>query len=234
MTARHELLYDTEASLRLVDHELTEHRDAIDEAIDDAIAAEVEAPDGSIPLGAALPATGSAIASLPSLLERVTAEIQTVLASLRDSRDSLQTATVEKIQRTSEKLREVTSTTESATTDILDALDRAQTLVDDLDAADDEGDRDRSRSTRDLLREEIFAIMNSLQFQDITNQQLAYAASVLTDMEDRLVALAKLFDPSAALAHAAGGAPDPRTFDPNATVRKAEERQALADSIFAR
>jgi chemotaxis regulatin CheY-phosphate phosphatase CheZ len=161
------------------------------------------------------------LAALPFILERATVEIQNVLANLRDSREALETATVEKIQHTSEKLKEVTSATEVAATDILDALDRAQTLVDDLVAADDAGNRDRARSTRDLLREEIYAIMNSLQFQDITNQQLAYASSVLTDMEGRLLAIARLFDSAAA-------PNDASTYDPGATARFAAERQALA------
>jgi chemotaxis regulatin CheY-phosphate phosphatase CheZ len=162
----------------------------------------------------------------------VTAEIQTVLTSLRDSRDALETATVEQLQRTSEKLREVTSATEGATTDMLDALDRAQALVDDLDAADATGDRDGARATRDRLREEIFGMVGSLQFQDITTQQLAYAGSVLTEMEDRLLALAQLFDPAAAFARTAVGAPDARSYDAHATLAQPEQRQALADAIF--
>ena len=215
MAARHEVFYDTEAALRLVDHELSEHRSP-----NDSPAAPTSSP-------ATTPAT-----SLPALLERVTAEIQIVLASLRDSRDALETATVEQIQRTSEKLREVTSATEDATTAILDALDRAQALVDDLDAADETGDRDGARATRGRLREEIFGMVGSLQFQDITTQQLAYAGSVLTDMEDRLLALAQLFDPAAAFARTSVGAPDARSFDAHATLAQPEQRQALADAIF--
>jgi hypothetical protein len=75
-------------------------------------------------------------------------------------------------------------------------------------------------------------MMGCLQFQDITTQQLSYAASVLTDMENRLLSIAKLFDPASALVRAASDMPDPLTFDPNATVKHAEQRQALADEIF--
>jgi chemotaxis regulatin CheY-phosphate phosphatase CheZ len=174
------------------------------------------------------------LAALPFILERANTEIQSVLANLRDSRTALETATVEKIHHTSEKLREVTSATEVAATDILDALDRAQTMVDDLDAADAEGDRDKAATTRDSLRMEIFGMMGCLQFQDITTQQLTYAASVLTDMESRLLSIAKLFDPATAMVRAVTDSPDPKTFDPNATTKHAEVRQALADQIFTR
>jgi chemotaxis regulatin CheY-phosphate phosphatase CheZ len=254
MTARHELLYDTEAALRLVDHELSEHQDAAAVAVAPEPTPEApNAPNAPNASGASAVASVQSdaahhlrallnepqgrpvgLAALPFILERATVEIQTVLANLRDSREALETATVEKLQHTSDKLKEVTSATEVAATDILDALDRAQNHLDELDAADAAGDRDKSQNIRDLLREEIFGMMGCLQFQDITTQQLSYAASVLTDMEDRLLAIAKLFDPAAALVRAATDSPDPQTFDPNATVRNAETRQALADEIFTR
>ena len=230
--ARAERLYDSEAALRLVDGEIAalrpvpspdttamthhEHPAAMH------LRALLDQPEGQ-PVG---------LAALPFILERANQEIQSVLANLRDSRDALETATVEKLQHTNEKLKEVTSATEVAATDILDALDRAQNMVDDLEAADADGDKAKAQTTRDLLREEIFGMMGALQFQDITTQQLTYAASVLGDMESRLLQIAKLFDPATVMVRVATDGPDPRTFDPRATTRNAEQRQALADEIF--
>ncbi len=228
---RSALLYDTEASLRLVDGELRD----LEGAPTAAGPAPDAAPSAADHLRALLNSPAGqpvGLAALPFILERANAEIQGVLANLRDSRTAIETATVEKLQHTSEKLKEVTSATEVAATDILDGLDRAQTMVDELEAADEAGDRDAARLVRDRMREEIFGLMGALQFQDITTQQLAYAASVLSDMEARLLQIAKLFDPAAAMASAAGAAPDPRTFDPRATTQRAGERQALADQIF--
>jgi hypothetical protein len=221
--ARTALLYDTEASLRLVDGELRDFGAASPGASPaEHLRALLASPAGQ-PVG---------LAALPFILERANTEIQGVLANLRDSRTALEAATVEKIQHTSDKLREVTSATEVAATDILDALDRTQAMVDALDAADDAGDRDAGRQVRERMRDEIFGMMGALQFQDITTQQLAYAASVLSDMEARLLQIAKLFDPAAAMVGAAVTRPDPRTFDPSATTQRADERQALADQIF--
>ena len=258
MAARHELLYDTEAALRLVDSELDELR-AGTAVAERPLASEIAAadaaahrtPDPHPAMTAAVRVESSiashlralldqpdgapvGLASLPFILERANHEIQAVLANLRDSREALETATVEKLQTTSEKLKEVTTATEVAATDILDALDRAQNLVDDLDAADAAGDKDKGQNVRDLLREEIFGMMGALQFQDITTQQLAYASSVLTDMENRLLQIAKLFDPAAVMVRAAIDAPDPQTFDKNATTKHAVQRQSLADEIFAK
>jgi chemotaxis regulatin CheY-phosphate phosphatase CheZ len=213
--ARTALLYDTEAMLRLVDGELRALGG--DEGGSPPEQSHAAAPDG--------------LAGIPVMLERAAGEIRAVLAALRDGRTALEAATVEKLQRTGDKLREVTSATEVAATDILDALDRAQGALDDLDAADDAGDRARARRARARLREEVFGMVGALQFQDITTQQLAHAATVLAETEERLLAAARLFDPAAALLRAAA-APDPRTFDPRATTRGADERQALADEIF--
>ena len=213
--ARHELFYDTDAVLRMVD-------------------GEVRAMTGDLRRGAVAP-HGSSLAALPFILARANDEIQAVLGNLRDSRqalEALEAATVEKLQQTSEKLREVTSATEVAATDILDALDRAGTTVDALEAADQADDKPRAQELRDELRAEIFGMMSALQFQDITTQQLTYAASVLTDMEGRLLLIAKLFDPEAAIVRAAPSGADPRTYDPGATTRHADRRQALADEVF--
>jgi hypothetical protein len=78
--------------------------------------------------------------------------------------------------------------------------------------------------------------MGALQFQDITSQQLAHASAVLVDMEARLIDIARLFDTkvdvSSFVSQVASAAPDERTYDPNATTRDSESRQALADEIF--
>jgi hypothetical protein len=182
---------------------------------------------------------GGALVSLPSVLERASQEITAVLASLRESRNAMAQASVERLQHTHQKLREVSSATEVAATDILDSLDRAGQIVDDLDAEEADAASDapkRGPELRAKLREEIFGMMGALQFQDITTQQLAYA-SVLIEMETRIAEVARLFAPGSAIALAvpAAAAPEalaPSTFDPNATTLDAETRQALADAIF--
>jgi hypothetical protein len=53
-------------------------------------------------------------------------------------------------------------------------------------------------------------------------------------METRLADIANLFDSSLATDRplATLAAADEKTYDPNATIRNAEERQNLADAIF--
>ncbi|GJG86637.1 hypothetical protein tb265_18180 [Gemmatimonadetes bacterium T265] len=88
--ARHELLYDTETALRLVDGEVR------------AMTGDARAVDG-----AAAFVPGAGLAAVAPVLDRANAEIQTVLDSLRESRaalEALASATFEKPQHTSEKL----------------------------------------------------------------------------------------------------------------------------------
>ncbi len=212
----HEVLYESEAALRLVDQGITGLTDVRD-------VAPPSAPTISL-------------AELPNILEQANAQILTVLARLRESRAALQTTALEKLQTTHEKIREVTSATEDAAINIMDACDRATQMVDELDTIDaaETPDRDRAAGIRGTLRDELFLMMGALQFQDITSQQLSHASSVLVEMENRLLEVAKLFDHNvdASTVLKNQRPVDESTFDPNATTKNAEGRQALADEIF--
>jgi len=211
----HEVLYESEATLRLVDHELHELRHA-------------SHPD---------PVRQPGLEDLPAILERANTQILNVLTRLRETRAALQSSAMEKLQSTHDKLKEVTSATEDAAINIMDACDRASQMVDELEAIDTapEPDRTKAGEIRGTLRDEIFLMMGALQFQDITTQQLNHASSVLVEMEQRLLDVAKLFDANGDASQLTGctfDAIDQGTFDPNATTHNAEGRQALADEIF--
>ena len=228
MTARHasELLYDSEAALRLVDHAIEEIRETdgrrgVDNG-DVARAAQLRdalaAANG--PLG---------VVGLSQILARGYTEIVSVLGSLRESRTVLERATVERLQQTHAKIREVTKTTEVAAADIMAGLERSVTLVDEMDARADEGNAAAGADLRNTLRDELFGVMGFLQFQDITTQQLNYASSVLTEMENRLAELASVLDPTA---FGVTRLPTPTPATPSVLEENAAARQAVADEIF--
>lgn len=220
-----EVLYESEAALRLVDQELNQLQDVQGDYHRDDFGA-----------------IAGALTDLPMILERANTQIMAVLVRLRESRAAIQSTAVEKLQVTHEKLREVTSATEDAATNIMDACDRANGLVDQLDDIDGEALPDRARAghVRHALRDELFVMMGALQFQDITSQQLGHASAVLVDMETRLLDVAKLFDINATNEGllARFNAPhnhatcEHATCDPDRTTRNSEQRQALADEIF--
>ncbi len=213
-----ELLYDSEAALRLVDSAIQDMGDSATPATD---------------VSTARP--GAGLSAAAQILERGYREITAVLDSLRQSRSLLERATLDKLSHTGSKLREVSSATETAATDILNGIDRANALVDGLDACAETDDREQAAALRANLRDELFAVMGHMQFQDITAQQLAYASAVLDEVEARLAAIAHAFEVPHASKPAEGlEAPaTPQTFDPNATTAGREERQATADEIIA-
>ncbi len=195
-------------------------------ADEDSLVEPQQEPADSLAAGAVL--------RLPGTLLKAYAEICQVLGNLRESRDAIRQATVDKLQHTTAKLAEVSSATEVAATGILDGVDRAIVLVDELDTLD-ESKCQRALDVRLLLRDELFQVQSFLQFQDITTQQLNHAASILVEVERRLLGLAQTLDPAGMGLPGAfvdEHAPDAHIFDPHATLNDADIRQALADSIF--
>ena len=215
-----EVLYSSEAALRLVDHELSELHDVQESS---SIAPVTVGFDG--------------VGDISALLGQANTQIISVLTRLREGRAAIESTALGKVRITQDKLREVTSATEDAATNIMDACDRATTLVDSLDGIDqsEAPNRAKAASLRGSLRDELFLMMAALQFQDITSQQLAHASAVLDEMEQRMIEVAKLFDPSVALELAkpaqvtVSSSPN---YDPNASTRNADSRQAIADEIF--
>jgi chemotaxis regulatin CheY-phosphate phosphatase CheZ len=206
--------YESEAALRLVDQEL------------DTLREGAQAANRMVSVS---------LADLPIILERANNQIRSVLTHLRETRHALQSTTFERLQTTHDKIKEVTSATEDAATNIMDACDRATQIVDELDVIDAEAtpDREKALGLRSTLRDELFMMMGALQFQDITSQQLAHASTVLVEMETRLADIATLFDSGISFERPLANVQiDHKTFDPNATTRNAEQRQGVADEIF--
>lgn len=190
------------------------------------------APDGK-PATAGDSAGPRGLADLPDVLVRASVIINKMLESLRAGQQVLKSAAVEKLHSTNEKLSEISSATETAATDIMDGIERAMVLLDELDG-EDVGPRGSEIGGQ--VRDELFGVMNHLQFQDITSQQLSHASSIIQDMERYLDEFAGLFD-----VHSAGKLPErepeatgvyPRAFDPAATTRDAERRQAIVDELL--
>jgi len=213
-----EVLYDSETMLRLVDSELDELRD-----------------DSREP-----GLRGNNIGVLLAAMQRATGEIAQVLCTLHTSREALQGVTLQEIHDSATKLGEVCTATELAATRMMDGLERAHALVDeldelgssDLDSSELCGDRTNEAATiRARIRDELFAVMGSLQFQDITAQQLGHVSQMLRDIECRLQAISSLLS---------GGHADEAimasnqlpTFSESASTKNSFERQATADALF--
>ncbi len=227
-----ELMYDTASTLRLLDAELGEL----------APRRPVEPSPSAAAAAAAIGAADRVLPLLPSLFVRAMGEVHAMLDSIRTGREHIRTATTERLAHTNLKLDEVSSATATAAIDIMDALERAIAKVDELETEAVIGDPGQGHAIRGDLRDELFAVMGHMQFQDITSQQIMHVQSLLAEMETRLSDILTLFDSPGGSRDAAPVPPpiaprsqrDGYAFDPNATLADAESRQALADALVQR
>jgi chemotaxis regulatin CheY-phosphate phosphatase CheZ len=211
-----EILYDSETALRLIDQELDELRDP-----------------------APLPSENEGD-SLLGILQQAHSEVTTLLDALKQSRHTLRDISMTDLQHSHTKIQEVSSATEVAATDIMDRLDRAQELLDQLDTLDG-GESTEASVVRTQLRDELFAMMGPLQFQDITTQQLTHVATLIHSVEARSLTIASILDdahPGSARSAMAIMVTAPtstvETYAESASVHDAAGRQAAADALFGR
>ena len=208
-----DVLYDSETMLRLVDSELEELRED----------------------GEEISLRGNQVAVLLAMMQRASSEIAQVLCTLHTSREALEGVTLQEIHDSTLKLTEVTSATEIAAGRMLDGLERSHNLLDRLDDMDVSGNGDDAATeamiVRARLREELFSVMGSLQFQDITSQQLEHVSQMLRDIERRLHATSALLSGGRSEATSISHEQIP-TFSESASTENAFERQAAADAIF--
>ena len=180
------------------------------------------------------------LAALPQVLLKAYSEITGALGGIRLSRETIQVHAVDRIRHTKGKLAEVSSATETATTELLNGLDRALGHIDKLEAGGtDAGCIEDGRTLHQALRDEVNGLFNVLQFQDITSQQLSSVYDLLADVEARLVAVSELFDPAVAdeaplaVLQSADPTEHPKTYDHDASTKCADLRQSLADAVLA-
>ncbi len=177
------------------------------------------------------------IAKLVFFIEEIIPLLQTIHSSLHQSTQLIPSAT--------EKLDKVTSATEMATTEVMDIVDnvisRLNNMTESLDAMeegiDNPGSTDLLRAKTAQIREEIngsqddlFSIMNALQFQDITTQQINSIGSVIENVYGKLSELLQGFDDDGRVL----GITRTGTFDPNAEYDfdRSAETQKVADEIL--
>jgi chemotaxis regulatin CheY-phosphate phosphatase CheZ len=219
-----EHLQDSAATLRLVDDLVAELASLPDEEGMNA---------GLLRMLERLAEHQSESRSVERAFVRMYAELQRILYKVRQSRGLLEEAALTHLETTTAKLQEVSSTTEHAATNMLDGVDRALVLVDKVE---NEPDPEAFQS----LREELYALVVALQFQDISSQQLEHASAIIADLEGQLRRVVRIFALSVFNDEGDDGRPKGDNgfkhpmgaFDPAASTQDAATRQAVADDIF--
>lgn len=166
---------------------------------------------------------------LPGALRRAHGDMRAALGAIRQTRTSLESFSLDRLRDTHAKLNEVSSTTESATIELLNGLDRSLALIDTLER---EG-ATRADAGFDALRTEVNNLYGHLQFQDIIAQQLHGVAAMLGEVEGHLVNVARLFDENGdPQPQNAPLLPEPAAYNAEASMHDVEARQAMIDAAF--
>ena len=231
MTQVHAVIHEVDLTMRLLKDLVSEYHRL-----------EQEGNESLTPLGPLVRALESrpSLDGVPQMLFDAHREIVQALSGLRHSREAIQGHAITALRDTGDKLNEVSSATETAAVALLDILDRTLVVINAIDPVEDAPDAGNGEDEQPLhravvtLKSEIDSLFHFLQFQDITAQQISGAAAGLVAVEDRLGALAPLFDPERVPAgvHLDQALQSEGGYYPDAKFENASERQEFADRIL--
>lgn len=170
------------------------------------------------------------VASLPDALQNAYGAISSALAGVSLRLQGM--VAHDHLRGTHEKLSEVSAATENAALGMMDGLDRAMTKINSLHAmtvgaGGDDGDDKEFAGVVGEVREEIGAMFNLLQFQDITSQQIQGIAALIKDAETTLGGASKMFGVTQE-----EKLPDPDEYNADATMGNAADRQRIIDETI--
>lgn len=179
------------------------------------------------------------IGELSEALTRIVESFKQVQSPLQESK--------EKVPQATNQLDKISEQTEAAAHQMLDRIEKITQREDEIilglarfaDLAAIKADAELSGLAKSLTEKantnlnDAFTIMDALQFQDITAQQMNHAAALLEDIEQKLQNI---------LAAISGEAPTNETpaehrtriYDPHADFSDKQTQQEDIDSLFSR
>lgn len=154
----------------------------------------------------------------------------------------------ERVPQATEQLDKISQQTEAAAHQMLDRVEgitqREGEVMDGLRAlraqCENRGMHDAERLIDTLLQKvdtnsnEAFLIMDALQFQDITAQQMNHAAALLEDIETRLRSIVAVIQGREPQENGTGKPRARRVYDPHADLGDKRTVQEDIDNLFAR
>ncbi|MCP4683888.1 MAG: protein phosphatase CheZ [bacterium] len=152
----------------------------------------------------------------------------------------------EKVPQATDQLDKISEQTEAAAHQMLDQIEQITQREDELikgtehlKAKIQAGESEEAVRMIDKIAEmannnlnDAYMIMDSLQFQDITAQQMDHAASILEDIETKLDTILDAMGDSVRSDRAARVAPKTRAYDPHADLFDRKTNQEDIDSLF--
>ena len=182
-------------------------------------------------------------------ISELAASVNEIVTKFKDLQNPLKESS-EKVPKATKQLDKISEQTEAATHQMLDRVEKIVQQVEDSKKGLDEikvctkdgrtGDisalADDLIEKADITCNDAYTIIDALQFQDITSQQMNHAASLLEDIEIRLQSI------MGALKGQPDDKPDDenrqekktRVYDPHADLFDKKTDQLAIDDMFAR
>jgi chemotaxis regulatin CheY-phosphate phosphatase CheZ len=186
--------------------------------------------------------------TLQTRIQQEITELTASIAGLVEGFKRLQRPLVEshdKVPQATNQLDKISAQTEEATHRMLDMIEMITQREDDVIRGIEEIRRHvaegRTGQVEELASDisakasqnlnDAFTIMDSLQFQDITAQQMDHAASILEDIEEKLQHILRAIGAGESGAKAISR--KVRAYDPHADFVDRKANQADIDSLFS-
>lgn len=179
------------------------------------------------------------IAELTTSIGEVISGFRKLQRPLLESRD--------KVPQATSQLDKITEQTEAVTTQMLDMVEqltqREEEVMRGLEVVREKAKAGDVQSVDALIKELAaksgdnlnagYQIMEALQFQDITAQQMDHAASLLEDVESKLHGIVNILNGNPDQAPKLKTMPKKRAYDPHADMVDKKTDQKAIDSLFA-
>ena len=185
-------------------------------------------------------------AKLQKEIGELASSINAIVKNFRELNSPL-TESREKVPVATQQLDKITEQTEAATHQMLDTveqiLNRQEEVIDGLGKVKEYIDNQDSTEMSDLVNNlveksnttlnDTYTIMDALQFQDITSQQINHAASLLEDIETKLSKIVGVLGGGEKQEGQAAESGRARVFDPHADLYEKKTDQAAVDDLIS-
>ncbi|MFZ5979149.1 MAG: protein phosphatase CheZ [Candidatus Zixiibacteriota bacterium] len=176
----------------------------------------------------------------------LTRSINDIIKNFKELKNPLQESQ-DKVPLATNQLDKISEQTEAATHHMLDLIEGVSVREEEMISGLKElkrtlGDKngqvvevlDRLLGKAETNINDAFTIMNALQFQDITSQQVNHAAALLEEIESKLRLIQQFFGAEPDIDEI-GKEPEPRkerVYDPHADLYEKKTQQEEVDSLF--
>lgn len=178
-------------------------------------------------------------------ITELTSAINGIIETFRKMKNPL-VETHEKVPQATVQLDKISEQTEAAAHQMLDRVEqitqREGDVIQGLEKLKEVADKDQLSSISAAVGEIIvkandnlddaYMIMDALQFQDITAQQMNHAASLLEDIEGRLNVILSTLNGDESKGDGEAAQRKVRVYDPHADLFDKKTDQSAVDSLF--